>query len=48
MKNINIPNFKDLYKVLHDKMVDEVKEALAHQHAYEDINDAIINGLDDD
>ena len=46
-QDIQIPNFKDLDKILHDKIVDGAEDA-AHQHDDEDIDDAIINGLDDD
>jgi hypothetical protein len=41
-QDIQIPNFKDLDKILHDKLVEKAEDALAHQY------DAIINGLDDD
>ncbi len=44
-QDIKIPSFKDLDKILHDKLVEEAEEALAHEH---DNEDAIINGLDED
>jgi hypothetical protein len=47
-KEIKIPDFRDLDKMLRDKMIDEAEETLAHQHDDEDVDDAIINGLDDD
>jgi hypothetical protein len=47
-KEIKIPDFRDLDKILHDKIIDEAEETLAHQHDDEDIGDAIINGLDND
>ena len=47
-KDIKLPDYSDLAKILHDKMVKEAEDALVHQHDDEDIDDAIINGLDDD
>jgi len=47
-KDMQIPNYKELDKILHDRMIEEVKDALIHQHDDEDVDDAIINGLDDD
>ena len=48
MKDIKITNLQDLDKILHDKIVVEVEDALIHQHDDEDVSDAIINGLGDD
>jgi hypothetical protein len=46
--DIKIPSFQDLEKILHDKLVEKAEdELLAHQHDDEDLDDAIINGLDD-
>ncbi len=47
-KDIKIPDFKDLDKIMHDKIIEEIGNALIHQHDDEDVDDAIINGLDDD
>lgn len=47
-KDITTPTVQDLEKILHDKLVDEAEEAVAHQYDDEDIEEAIINGLDDD
>ena len=47
-QDIKIPDFKDLEKILHHKIVEKAEDQLAHQHDDEDIDDAIINGLDDD
>lgn len=47
-KDIKFPDYSDLAKILHDKMIEEAEDALIHQHDDEDIDDAIINGLDDD
>lgn len=47
-KDIKIPDFKDLDKILHNKIVEKAEDALAHQHDDEDVNESIINGLDDD
>ncbi len=46
VKNITIPSFKDLDKILHNKLVEKAEDELAHQHDNEDVEDAIINGLD--
>jgi hypothetical protein len=46
--DIRIPSFKDLDKILHDKLVEKVIDELAHRHDDEDVEDAIINGLDED
>lgn len=48
VQDIQIPDFKDLDKILHNKLVEKVEDEIAHQHDDEDINEAIINGLDDD
>ena len=40
-QDIKIPNFKDLDKILHEKLVEKAEEALVHQHDDEDIEDAI-------
>jgi hypothetical protein len=47
-KDIKLPDYSDLAKILHEKMVEEAEYALIHQHDDEDIDDAVINGLDDD
>ncbi len=48
-QDIKIPEFKDLEKILHDKLVEKAEdELLAHRHDDVDLDDAIINGLDDD
>ena len=47
-KDIKLPDYSDLAKMLHDKIVEEAEDALIHQHADEDIDDAIINELDND
>jgi len=46
-QDIKIPDFKDLDKILHDKIVDKAEDALVHQHDDEDVDETIINGLDD-
>jgi hypothetical protein len=48
VKDIKLHDYSNLAKILHDKMVEEAEDALIHQHDDEDIDDAIINGLDDD
>lgn len=48
IQDIKIPNFKDLDKILYDKLVEKAESELAHQHGDENVYDAIINGLDDD
>lgn len=48
-QDIKIPYFKDLDKMLQDKLVEKaIDELLAHRHDDEDIDDAIINGLEAD
>ena len=47
-KEIKIPNFQDLDKILYDKIVEEAEDSLIHQHDDEDVDDAIINELDED
>ena len=47
-KDIKFPNYKDLEKILHDKIVEEATDTLIHQHDNEGFDEAIINGLDDD
>ena len=44
-QDIKIPNFQDLDKILHDKLVEKAIDELAYQHDDEDVEDAIINGL---
>jgi hypothetical protein len=45
--DIKIPVFKDLEKILHDKLVEKAEdELLVHRHDDEDVDDTIINGLD--
>ena len=46
-KDIKLPDYSDLAKILHDRIVEEAENELIHQHDDEDIDDAIINGLDD-
>jgi hypothetical protein len=46
-QDIKIPDFKDLDKILHDKLVEKAEDELAHQHDDQDVDDAIINGLED-
>ncbi len=48
MKDIKLPDFKDLDKIFYDKLVEKAEDEFAHQHDDEDIDEAIINGLDDD
>jgi len=48
VRDIKIAAFKDLDKILQDKLVEKAENVLAHQHDNEDIDEAIINGLDDD
>ena len=43
-QDIKIPTLQDLEKILHDKLVEEAEEAVAHQHD----DEAIINRLDED
>ena len=45
IQDIKIPDFKDLDKILHDKLVEKAIDELANQHDDEDIDNAIINGL---
>ena len=40
-QDIKIPNFQDLDKILHDKLVEKAIDELAHQHDDEDVEDAI-------
>jgi len=47
-KGIKIPSLQDLERILYDKFAEEVEDVLIHQHDDEDIDDAIINGLDND
>ena len=47
-KDIKLHDYSNLAKILHNKMVEEAEDAVIHQHDGEDIDDAIINGLDDD
>ncbi len=48
MKDIKIPSFQDLDKILHDKRVEETVESLSSSTDDEDIDEAIFNGLEDD
>ena len=48
IKTIKTPSLQDLDKILHGQMVDEAEEAVAHRHDDEGVDEAIINGLDDD
>ncbi len=47
-KDIKIPNFEDLDKILYNKIVEEAEYVIIHQHDDEDVDEAIINGLDED
>jgi hypothetical protein len=46
LQDIKILSFKDLAKILHYKLVEKAEDELTHQHDDEDVEDAIMNGLD--
>lgn len=47
-KDIKTPSLQDLEKIFYNKLAQKAEDALIHQHDDEDVDDAIINGLDDD